>query len=62
MGHVWTAPGWQGFSSRRSIGRCSHVFGLLSAVHMTAGHNALRESGPGQKHAFDDALARCGLS
>jgi hypothetical protein len=27
--HVWTAPGWQGFSSRRSVGRCSHVFGLL---------------------------------
>ncbi len=28
----------------------------LSAVHMTAGHNALRGSGPGQKDAFDDAL------
>jgi hypothetical protein len=25
-----------------SIGRCSHVFGLLSAVHVTAGHNAIR--------------------
>jgi hypothetical protein len=35
-----------------SIGRCGHVFGLLSAVHMTAGHNALRGSGPGQKPAF----------
>jgi len=32
----------------------------LSAVHMTAGHNALRGSGPGQKDAFDDALARVG--
>jgi len=32
----------------------------LSAVHMTAGHNALRGSGPGQKNAFDDALARVG--
>jgi hypothetical protein len=31
-----------------SIGRCSHVFGLLIAVHMTAGHNALRGSGPDQ--------------
>ncbi len=31
-----------------------------SAVHMTAGHNALRGSGPGQKHAFDDAVARVG--
>ena len=25
----------------------------LDAVHMTAGHNALRGSGPGQKPAFD---------
>jgi hypothetical protein len=27
--HVWTAPSWQGESSRRVAGRCSHVFGLL---------------------------------
>jgi hypothetical protein len=27
---------------------------------MTAGHNALRGSGPGQKDAFDDAVARVG--
>src|SRR5271166_2077792 len=27
---------------------------------MTAGHNALRGSGPGQKDAFDDALAHVG--
>jgi hypothetical protein len=32
----------------------------ISAVHMTAGHNALRGSGPGQKHAFDDAVALVG--
>jgi hypothetical protein len=32
----------------------------IGAVHMTAGHNALRGSGPGQKPAFDDALARVG--
>jgi hypothetical protein len=32
----------------------------LSAVPMTAGHNALRGSGPGQKHAFEDAMARVG--
>src|SRR5207342_1145012 len=51
MCHVWTAPSWQGESSRRVAGRCSHVFG---AVHMTAGHNALRGSGPGQKPAFDN--------
>ena len=40
-----------------SIGRCSHVFGLLDAAYMTAGHNALRGSGPDQKLAFDDAVA-----
>jgi hypothetical protein len=28
IGHVWTAPSWQGLSSRVQIGRCSHVFGL----------------------------------
>jgi DNA invertase Pin-like site-specific DNA recombinase len=27
--HVWTAPGWQGLSSRPQAGRCSHVFGLF---------------------------------
>jgi hypothetical protein len=27
---------------------------------MTAGHNALRGSGPGQKHAFEHAMARVG--
>ena len=32
----------------------------VSAVHMTAGHNALRGSGPGQKPAFDNALAQVG--
>ena len=32
----------------------------VCAVPMTAGHNALRGSGPGQKHAFDDAVARVG--
>ena len=26
--HVWTAPDWQGLSSRPQAGRCSHVFGL----------------------------------
>ena len=32
----------------------------LSAVHMTAGHNALRGSGPGHKPAFENALALVG--
>ena len=30
MCHVWTAPSWQGVSSRSQAGRCSHVFGLLA--------------------------------
>src|SRR5215510_95601 len=32
----------------------------VGAVHMTAGHNALRGSGPGQKPAFDNAMAHVG--
>ena len=46
-----------------------HVAGLwsvqpcvrpLNAVHMTAGHNALRGSGPGQFPAFENAVAHVG--
>jgi hypothetical protein len=59
--HVWTAPDWQELSSRFcSIGRCSHVFGLLMRFTMTAGHNALRGSGPDQNLAFKNALAHVG--
>ena len=36
---------------------CCRLFG---AVHMTAGHNALRGSGPGQRPAFDNAMAHVG--
>src|SRR5262249_20513654 len=60
MCHVWTAPSWQGFSSRLRAGRCSHVFGLLARHTGAAGHNALRGSGPGQNLAFDNALAHVG--
>src|SRR5271168_1346595 len=28
MCHVWTAPSWQGLSSRCRVSRCGHVFGL----------------------------------
>src|SRR6516162_5347868 len=41
-------------SQARSVQPCVRP---LSAVHMTAGHNALRGSGPGQKPAFEDAVA-----
>jgi hypothetical protein len=32
----------------------------VCAVHLTAGHNALRGSGPGQNRAFEDAVAQVG--
>src|ERR1019366_7139689 len=40
-----------------SVQPCVRPF---DAVHMTAGHNALRGSGPGQQAAFDNAMARVG--
>ena len=59
-GHVWTAPGWQGFSLRVQQWSEQPCVRPVSAVHVTAGHNALRGSGPGQFHAFDHAVARVG--
>jgi hypothetical protein len=48
----------QNFTLRRwSVQPCVRP---VSAVRMTAGHNALRGPGPGQKPAFDDALAHVG--
>jgi len=58
--HVWTAPGWQEKSSRRRPWSVLPCVRPLGAVHMTAGHNALRGSGPGQNRAFDDAMAQVG--
>ncbi len=60
MCHVWTAPGWQELFSRLqhwSVQPCVRPF---NAAHMTAGHNALRGSGPNQTDAFDDALTQVG--
>ena len=59
-GHVWTAPSWQELSSRLQHWSVQPCVRPLDAVHMTAGHNALRGSGPGQKHAFDNAVAQVG--
>src|SRR5262245_20381794 len=59
-GHVWTAPGWQELSSRVQQWSEQPCVRPVSAVHVTAGHNALRGSGPGHYHAFDNALARVG--
>ena len=55
-GHVWTAPGWQELSSRLQHWSVQPCVRPLDAVHMTAGHNALRGSGPGHKRAFETML------
>jgi hypothetical protein len=60
MGHVWTAPSWQELSSRLQHWSVQPCVRPLSAAHRAAGHNALRGSGPDQKHAFGDALAHVG--
>src|SRR5580698_4309088 len=46
--HVWTAPSWQELSSRLQHWSVRPCVRPLSAVHVTAGHNALRGSGPDQ--------------
>src|SRR5450830_214995 len=58
--HVWTAPGWQELSLRLQHWSVQPCVRPLSAAHGAAGHNALRGSGPGQKPAFDNALAQVG--
>src|SRR6478609_3578884 len=60
QGHVWTAPGWQGLSSRLQHWSVQPCVRPLGAVHMTAGHNALRGSGPNQTDAFNNALTQVG--
>jgi len=60
VGHVWTAPGWQGFSSRLQHWSEQPCVRPLSAAHLAAGHNALRGSGPGHNRAFEDAVAQVG--
>src|SRR6185437_16392380 len=60
MCHVWTAPSWQGVFSRLQAWSVQPCVRPLSAVHMTARHNALRGSGPGQELAFNDAMAQMG--
>jgi hypothetical protein len=60
MCHVWTAPSWQGVFSRSQAWSVQPCVRPICAVHMTAGHNALRGSGPGQQPAFNDAMAQVG--
>src|SRR5258705_2842606 len=47
--HVWTAPSWQELSSRMQRWSVQPCVRPVGAVHMTAGHNALRGSGPASK-------------
>ena len=58
--HVWTAPRWQGLFLHVAVWSEQPCVRPLCAVYMTAGHNALRGSGPGQKLALDSALAQEG--
>ena len=58
--HVWTAPCWQELSSRLQHWSVQPCVRPINAVHMTAGHNALRGSGPDQQLAFKNAMARVG--
>ena len=60
MCHVWTAPSWQELFSRLQPWSVQPCVRPLSAVHMTAGHNALRRSGPYHKRALNNAVAQVG--
>jgi hypothetical protein len=53
------APPWQELSECCSIGRAVMCPACLCGGE-AAGHNALRGSGPNQKHAFKDALTQTG--
>ena len=60
-GRVWTAPSWQELSSGLQHWSAQPCVRPLDAVHITAGHDALHGSGPGQKPAFDNnAMAQVG--
>jgi len=58
--HVWTAPSWQELFSRFAALVGAAMCSAFDAVHMTAGHNALRGSGPDQQLAFKNAMAHVG--
>ena len=54
---MWTAPGWQEKIFTSLDWSVQPFVRPVDAVHMTAGHNALRGSGPG-KPSFDYAMAQ----
>src|SRR6516162_4871109 len=60
MGHVWTAPPWQELSDLLQHWSGAVMCPACLCGCEAAGHNALRGSGPNQKHAFKDALTQAG--
>src|SRR5438067_13406504 len=60
MGHVWTAPPWQELSELLQHWSGAIMCPACLCGREAAGHNALRGSGPNQKHAFKDALTHTG--
>src|SRR5262245_19549523 len=60
--HVWTAPAVQEESDAFAMVGCGHVFGLIAAATLAAGHDVIRGSGPNQKHALVSRVALGGFS
>src|SRR5436305_8470974 len=60
LGHVWTAPPWQELSELLQHWSGAVMCPACLCGRETAGHNAMRGSGPNQKHAFKDALTQAG--
>jgi len=60
LGHVWTAPPWQELSELLQHWSGAVMCPACLCGREAAGHNALRGSGPNQKHAFKDALTQTG--
>src|SRR5262249_54792916 len=57
---VWTAPPWQELSELLQHWSGAVMCPACLCGGEAAGHNALRGSGPNQKHAFKDALTQTG--
>ena len=60
LGHVWTAPPWQELSDLLQHWSGAVMCPACLCGGEAAGPNALRGSGPNQKHAFKDALTQTG--
>src|SRR5436305_12652612 len=60
LGHVWTAPPWRELSELLQHWSGAVMCPACLCGREAAGHNALRGSGPNQKHAFKDALTHTG--